>query len=287
MSDTDGATDAKTCFLISPIGEEGSEVRKHADIVRRYIVEPVLQDDYGFRVKRADDEAAPGMITVDVINSVLDSDLAIADLTFTNPNVFYEIGIRHMASLPTIHMVEQRTILPFDNAQYRAIKFDMDSVPGHDAAKKDLSNAVAAVLTDGYEISNPVVHARGAATRAAEIDRLAESADETDRLVAALSKRIDDQEVRISQQGHMIDELLADQDADMPGQADFRKAYRRMPSALVHPDWQMPEGELTDLERQQITKMIHELGNQLKTKYGRTRPRTPEKPDDDPEQSDP
>ena len=39
----------KVCFMITPIGKEGSEVRKNADEVMEYIISPVCQD-FGYSV---------------------------------------------------------------------------------------------------------------------------------------------------------------------------------------------------------------------------------------------
>lgn len=43
----------KVCFMITPIGKEGSDVRKNADEVLDYIVNPICKE-YGYSVVRAD-----------------------------------------------------------------------------------------------------------------------------------------------------------------------------------------------------------------------------------------
>ena len=87
----------KRCFVIGPIGDEGLEVRNKADWLLLEIIKPVLEaDTFGYVVKRSDEISEPGMITDQVISSVLDDDLVIADLTGHNPNAFYELAIRHM-----------------------------------------------------------------------------------------------------------------------------------------------------------------------------------------------
>jgi hypothetical protein len=86
----------KLCFVVGPIGDEGSEIRNHADWLLNGIIQPVLAGFPEFRVKRADQDARPGLIDVHMINDILDAELVIADLSFLNPNVFYEISIRHM-----------------------------------------------------------------------------------------------------------------------------------------------------------------------------------------------
>src|SRR4051794_19221992 len=98
-------TDSKTCFVIGPIGSVGSDPRKHADLLLNLIIKEVLESaEFGYRVKRADEDTAPGMINDRVIYDVLNSDLAVADLSFLNPNAVYELGIRHATLKPVIHI---------------------------------------------------------------------------------------------------------------------------------------------------------------------------------------
>jgi hypothetical protein len=85
------------------------------------IIEPVMKHFPEFTVKRADEDPRPGLIDSQLIGDLLNADLVIADLSFLNPNVFYEIGIRHMAQKPIIHMQLTTEKPPFDVSLYRAI----------------------------------------------------------------------------------------------------------------------------------------------------------------------
>ena len=80
------------CFVIGPIGQAGSDVREHADFLLHEIIKRVLDaGEFGYYVKRADEDAASGMITDRVIPDILQVDLPIADLTSENPNAYYEL----------------------------------------------------------------------------------------------------------------------------------------------------------------------------------------------------
>ena len=58
-----GEQPKQLCFVIGPIGRPGTPERKHADLLLNAVIKPVLQsDDFGYRVKRADEDADPGMI---------------------------------------------------------------------------------------------------------------------------------------------------------------------------------------------------------------------------------
>lgn len=153
--------DKKLCFVIGPIGDEESDTRIHADWLLEGVIEPVMAEIPHFVVKRADHDARPGLIDAQMINDLMNADLVIADLSFSNPNAFYEIGIRHMAQKPIIHMQLKEQTPPFDVSLYRAIKFSRAKYRDLGSARDELTRAVRAVLEDGYQVENPVTNARG------------------------------------------------------------------------------------------------------------------------------
>jgi hypothetical protein len=151
----------KLCFVIGPIGDEGTDARIHADWLLEGIIEPVMAQFTDFIVKRADRDPRPGLIDAQMINDLLNADLVIADLSFSNPNAFYEIGIRHMAQKPIIHMQLKDEKPPFDLSLYRAIKFSRLRIRDLEEAKTELKRTIDALLAPDYEVENPVTHARG------------------------------------------------------------------------------------------------------------------------------
>lgn len=81
----------KICFVIAPIGEEGSDIRRRSDQVFKHIIAPAAKD-CGYETIRADKISEPGIITSQVILHLVEDALVIADLTGRNPNVFYELA---------------------------------------------------------------------------------------------------------------------------------------------------------------------------------------------------
>lgn len=115
----------KRCFVISPIGAPGSDVRAHADDVFEYIVKPAVEAK-GYVVGRGDHMARPGRISDQMYDSILNDDLLIAILTFQNPNVYYELAIAHAAARPLIILCEaSQDNLPFDVKDQRVIFYDL------------------------------------------------------------------------------------------------------------------------------------------------------------------
>jgi hypothetical protein len=143
----------KECFFIAPIGEVDSDVRKRSDGVRDWVVRPAARV-YGLETLRADDVGEPGQITSQAIQHCLKAKAAVADLTGGNPNVYYELSIRHGAQLPVVLIAQKGTELPFDISQSRAIFFDHTDLTSAGEAREELQRQLAASLQGGTD--NPI-----------------------------------------------------------------------------------------------------------------------------------
>jgi hypothetical protein len=155
---TDGDWD-KLCFYITPIGEDESIERKHSDLFLHSIVEPALEE-FELRVVRADQIGKPGMITAQVIEHIIKSRLVIADLSFHNPNVFYELALRHTCRLPTVQIIRSTDRIPFDLNQFRTVRIDDSSiytlVPQLPVYQSEISTQVRRALANAEAADNPI-----------------------------------------------------------------------------------------------------------------------------------
>ena len=84
----------KICFVIAPIGEPESDTRRRSDQILRHVIRPAVKSK-GYTAIRADEISEPGIITSQVIQHIVEDPLVVADLTERNPNVFYELAVRH------------------------------------------------------------------------------------------------------------------------------------------------------------------------------------------------
>lgn len=109
----------KNCFIICPIGDNGSETRKRSDSLFKHVISPVCKE-CGFEPIRIDKENTNGSITDDILKHLMEDDLVIADLTENNPNAFYEIGYRTALNKPSIHLMTKDSSIPFDVSTIRA-----------------------------------------------------------------------------------------------------------------------------------------------------------------------
>lgn len=177
----DAAPAKKMCFVIGPIGTEGEEPRRKADFLLKGIILPAAKEcGFDIEVTRADQIADPGLITEQIIEAVLDSDLVIADLSDQNPNAFYELAVRHSTDKPTIHMFPVGQPIPFDIKDYRAVPFDITNIDKLLSAKSALAESMKIALAPGFKTSNPISKALGE-------KKLRASADPRDTVIAELA----------------------------------------------------------------------------------------------------
>lgn len=116
----------KTCFIITPIGDNKSQIFRKAKGVIESVIRPVLIEDGFDGIEAAHEICEVGSINTQIINRIIDSDLVVANLTGNNPNVMYELCLRHVVAKPIIHICEYGTELPFDIKDSRTIFYDDD-----------------------------------------------------------------------------------------------------------------------------------------------------------------
>lgn len=148
------------CFIITPIGDHDSVERRHADVILKSVIEPVMKE-FDLAPRRADQIDRSGIITQQIFECIANAKLCVADLSFSNPNAFYELGIRHMCKLPTIQLIRRGDKIPFDVSQGRTIRIDMTDVytvvESIESAKRELREHVKhAVSPDFKGDDNPV-----------------------------------------------------------------------------------------------------------------------------------
>lgn len=147
------------CFYITPIGSDDSEERKHADLFTSSLVQPALAE-LGLTLVRADNIGEPGMITSQIIEYLKRSRLAIADLSYLNPNVFYEVALRHALCLPVVQLIRKADRLPFDVNQSRTLVFDTSDiytlVPKLQTYRSEIANQARKALEDPESVGNPI-----------------------------------------------------------------------------------------------------------------------------------
>lgn len=116
------------CFVLMPFGEKLNEKGNiiNFDKVYRDIILPSIENA-DLSPIRADEELQGGFIHKSMFERLMLCDYAVADITTANPNVLYELGIRHaIRPYTTVLIFNEGSKLPFDIKPLRAVPYNLD-----------------------------------------------------------------------------------------------------------------------------------------------------------------
>jgi hypothetical protein len=102
-------------FVLMPFAPEFDDVFEH-------VIRAPLSAE-GCSVSRADEDRGSRNIMHDVLQGISTADLVIVDLTGTNPNVYYELGVAHALGKKTVLLTQDLEEVPFDLRAYRVITY--------------------------------------------------------------------------------------------------------------------------------------------------------------------
>ena len=238
----------KQCFVVSAFGSTAEEQTRTKQVLR-HLIRKVLTPR-GYSVVRADEIDDEGLITNQIIEHLLDDHLVVADLSGRNPNVFYEVAVRHAARKPIIHLISVGESIPFDIANMRAVSYALDDPDLLEQAQQELDRKAAAIeASDGEAALNPITVARNVA--------LLRGSDEPEARVAgdvlsALNDLRDDVRSlsrRVASEPASTTRLSLEDGVDHRSSAvdDKRRleaAIHRLVSRMALPSSEVPEGIL-------------------------------------------
>lgn len=148
----------KKCFVITPIGPNGSPIRRKIDGVIECAIRPALENKYEVIVSH--EEKNSGSIKSNIIKNIYECDLVIANLTTQNPNVMYEVALRHAVAKPIIHITENLDDLHFDINDHRTIEY-RDDMKGVIELREQIISLLSSIENSNERISNPIVDSLG------------------------------------------------------------------------------------------------------------------------------
>jgi hypothetical protein len=118
-----------SCFVIMGFGEKTdfqSNPQRVLNLNRTYedIIKPVVTDA-GYACVRADEIIHSTVIDKPMYDNLLGADLVIADVSTSNANAIYELGVRHaLRPQRTIVMAENNFSFPFDLNHLSILKYE-------------------------------------------------------------------------------------------------------------------------------------------------------------------
>lgn len=145
----------RACFVIAPLGEPDSPTRKRTNSLMQHIIRPAAKA-CNYAPTLATDDEHPGLIHSRILGRVMNDPLVIADLTDRNPNVYYELAIRHYSERPFIQMIAEGQELPFDIAPMQTIRYNLGDPDSVVLAKRSLASQMRNIDTAGAPLETPV-----------------------------------------------------------------------------------------------------------------------------------
>ncbi|WP_398309267.1 TRAFs-binding domain-containing protein [Zoogloea sp.] len=144
-------------FVAMPFGTKPNDKGEQVDFNRIFdeLIKPALEDA-GLEVLRADKEQRAGDIRLDMFQELLMADLVVADLSIDNPNVWYELGVRHALRARGVVLVQgPRNTKPFDIYTDRKLTYHLKDGapdPAHLADdRKAITDMTVATLAAWHE----------------------------------------------------------------------------------------------------------------------------------------
>lgn len=145
----------RRAFVAMPFGVKGSGRRRvDCDATFAKLIVPSLEDA-DLLWHRADRELDRGLIHVGMIERLGNADVVLVDTATENPNVFYELGVRHaLADRVTVLIGPKGTSPPFDTRPIRHFGYALDTGVITDEGALAVIPTLSAVLGDpGPQVS--------------------------------------------------------------------------------------------------------------------------------------
>ncbi|MBL8349447.1 MAG: hypothetical protein JNL87_03970 [Burkholderiaceae bacterium] len=127
----------RKCFVIMPFGEktdlDGNDI--DFDDIYRFFFKKAIED-LGIDCVRCDEIEEAGSIHEKMFEQIYQADVVVVDITTSNANVYYELGIRHaLAKGLTILIRRKGTVIPFNIQGLQVVEYDQSRFASIEQAK--------------------------------------------------------------------------------------------------------------------------------------------------------
>jgi O-acetyl-ADP-ribose deacetylase (regulator of RNase III) len=133
-----------------PFGEKAGPDGKpnNFDQIYEDVIKPGVKSLNGMTCVRCDEIEESGVVHKQMLEKIYQADAAVVDITTLNPNVFYELGVRHsLVDCVTVIIKREGTDIPFNIRSLKAIEYNPKSSKSVTETKKK----IAAYIKNGLE----------------------------------------------------------------------------------------------------------------------------------------
>ena len=145
----------KNCFVIMPFSETESCTEDEWSEIYSNVIRPAVEEA-GFNYKCFRANLLLGSIIEHILDNLNRSELVIADITDRNPNVLYELGVRHALGGATIVISQNENDVPFDLKPYIVRKYGWRTGKEKNRFKEIIRDTIAFVEDNPNTAVSPV-----------------------------------------------------------------------------------------------------------------------------------
>jgi len=109
------------CFIIMPPGEPNGYPQGHFNRVYDYVIVPACRAA-GYWPTRSD--IATNDNPLDIVKNIIDSEIALCDLSANNSNALYGLAVRHSLDLPVTLVKDTKSFVMFDTNNFGLVEYD-------------------------------------------------------------------------------------------------------------------------------------------------------------------
>lgn len=146
------------CFVMMPFSDPIDYETNHFSKVFDQIILPAIINA-GYEAVRVDQNKISDQIINKIIEGIVECDMAICDLSTNNPNVLYELGLRHAFDKPVVLIKDNKTSNIFDIQGISIIPYRSERL--YDEVLEDVELITSAITANkssksGYSVLNLV-----------------------------------------------------------------------------------------------------------------------------------
>ena len=148
----------KSCFVIMPYGKKRVGRRTvNFDKVYDTFHKPLIEN-LGYKAIRCDKLDSGGSIHLEMFQHIYDCGLVLVDVTSCNPNVMYELGVRHTLTRGTSIMLKQAdTTIPFNISGYPILDYEPSDSSSLSKVERKIAKRLAEIHKQPHKSDSPVL----------------------------------------------------------------------------------------------------------------------------------
>lgn len=151
----DQQKEQKNCFVIMPLSSTNSCTEDQWDDIFNNTIKPAVEKS-GFNYKCERSNSQFETIIEHILDKLNRSELVIADITDRNPNVLYELGVRHTLGSPAIMIAQKEEDIPFDLLHYPYKIYGWKTDKEKKKFKKEIKEAIDFLEKNPHRAASPV-----------------------------------------------------------------------------------------------------------------------------------